>query len=181
MPVWRHIRAIALLPGVVTVLVPAIILFRAGTDSLGLSGSMPALRVALGLAGACFLVVGLTLMIATNRLFAKVGRGTLAPWDAPRQFVAVGIYRHVRNPMMCGVFAVLFGEALVAASPPLLEWNAIVVALNLIYIPLVEEPGLARRFGRSYEVYRQNVPRWIPRLKPWQPPAGSDTRAETGH
>jgi protein-S-isoprenylcysteine O-methyltransferase Ste14 len=37
------------------------------------------------------------------------------------------------------------------------------VILNLIYIPLVEEPRLERRFGKDYRLYQQNVPRWIPR------------------
>jgi len=38
----------------------------------------------------------------------------------------------------------------------------------MIYIPLGEEPGLAKRFGDDYHLYKQNVPRWIPRLTPWE-------------
>ena len=30
-----------------------------------------------------------------------------------------------------------------------------------------EEPTLARRFGAEYEEYCRNVPRWLPRLRPW--------------
>lgn len=37
------------------------------------------------------------------------------------------------------------------------------------YIPLLEEPGLERRFGAAYRLYRRIVPRWIPRLRPWVP------------
>ena len=36
-----------------------------------------------------------------------------------------------------------------------------------VYIPLAEEPGLARRFGYEYLAYQRNVPRWIPRVRPW--------------
>jgi len=42
------------------------------------------------------------------------------------------------------------------------------VLVNAIYIPLVEEPGLERRFGDDYFLYKKNVPRWIPRLRPWE-------------
>jgi protein-S-isoprenylcysteine O-methyltransferase Ste14 len=37
----------------------------------------------------------------------------------------------------------------------------------MIYMPMVEEPGLVKRFGKEYEEYRRHVPRWLPRLEPW--------------
>jgi protein-S-isoprenylcysteine O-methyltransferase Ste14 len=40
-----------------------------------------------------------------------------------------------------------------------------VFAVNAVYFPLVEEPGLRRRFGADYEAYRAAVPRWLPRLR----------------
>ena len=80
------------------------------------------------------------------------------------------MYRRVRNPMISGVICVLLGEGLLLGSRPLLAWCLAVGLLNAVYIPLVEEPGLLRRFGDEYRIYRQNVPRWIPRRRPWQPP-----------
>jgi protein-S-isoprenylcysteine O-methyltransferase Ste14 len=41
--------------------------------------------------------------------------------------------------------------------------------LNTVYFIFSEEPGLERRFGSEYNEYKKNVPRWIPRLKPWRP------------
>lgn len=41
--------------------------------------------------------------------------------------------------------------------------------LNHFYFIFHKEPGLAKRFGEEYEEYCRNVPRWIPRWKPWQP------------
>lgn len=55
------------------------------------------------------------------------------------------------------------------SSTPLLGWFLGFVLLNLIYIPVLEEPGLERRFGEAYRAYKRNVPRWIPRLRPWTP------------
>ena len=30
--------------------------------------------------------------------------------------------------------------------------------------------GLMARFGQRYLLYKQNVPRWLPRVRPWIPP-----------
>jgi protein-S-isoprenylcysteine O-methyltransferase Ste14 len=107
-------------------------------------------------------------MVATLRLFVTVGKGTLAPWNPPQRLVVRGVYRHVRNPMIAGVFFVLLGEVVLAASLPLLVWFAVFVVVNAVYIPLVEEEGLVKRFGDDYLTYKQNVPRWVPRLRPWE-------------
>ena len=63
----------------------------------------------------------------------------------------------------------LLGEAALLGSLPLLLWAAAVFAVNAVYLPLVEEPGIRRRFGAEYDAYRADVPRWIPRLRPWEP------------
>ncbi len=44
---------------------------------------------------------------------------------------------------------------------------AVFFAINAVYFPLSEEPGLRRRFGDEYDEYARNVPRWIPRLRRW--------------
>jgi protein-S-isoprenylcysteine O-methyltransferase Ste14 len=90
-----------------------------------------------------------------------------------------GVYRHVRNPMIAGVFFVLLGEAACGAALPLAVWAAVFIVGNLIYMPLVEEPGLVKRFGEDYEEYRRNVPRWFPRKTAWVPAArtSDDPRA----
>lgn len=81
-----------------------------------------------------------------------------------------GPYRYVRNPMISGVLLVLFGEALILLSRAHLMWALTFLAINAVYIPLLEEPLLASRFGSAYDEYRRNVPRLFPRLRPWQPP-----------
>jgi protein-S-isoprenylcysteine O-methyltransferase Ste14 len=83
--------------------------------------------------------------------------------------VIVGPYRYVRNPMITGVTLVLLGEAALLGSLGILVWAAVFLALNAIWMPLVEEPGLADRFGDEYAEYRRNVPRWVPRRTPWTP------------
>ena len=162
----RHLLAIAILPFTVAVLVPVWIAQRYGvTVTLGRSVG----PVFLQLAGLALLCLGLVLFIASLLRFATDGKGTLAPWDPPRLFVARGPYQYVRNPMISGVILVLCGEAFALLSPPHAVWAAGFATLNLIYIPLIEEPQLERRFGDSYREYRRRVRRFIPRLRPWRP------------
>ncbi len=162
----RHLLSVMLLPFTVAVLVPVWIARRYAV-SLALGGL--AGLVALQVLGLAFLGVGLLLFLASLKRFATEGKGTLAPWDPPRALVLRGPYRFVRNPMISGVIFVLFGEALVLLSWPHGAWAAAFLALNLIYIPLVEEPQLERRFGEPYREYRRHVRRFLPRLRPWNP------------
>lgn len=162
---WKHLRAIVLLPGMVTIIIPAII-YRNGLATF--ADSLPAVLVLLvRLLGVILFAPGLFLIFKTASLFATQGRGTLAPWDPPQKLVVQGIYRHVRNPMISGVCTILLGEALLLTSLSLLIWCVVVVLINAVYIPLVEEPGLGQRFGDDYLNYKRNVPRWLPRLRPW--------------
>ena len=160
MSLARQLAAVGLLPVTVTLVVPGLILWRNGADGGGW---------ALVLVGAVLVTAGVTLVAWTATLFARVGRGTIAPWDPTSRLVVLGPYRHVRNPMISGVLAILLGEAAIFASVPLLLWFAGVFAVNALYLPLVEEPGLRKRFGADYDAYRANVPRWLPRLSPWEP------------
>ena len=97
--------------------------------------------------------------------FAVSGRGTPAPVDPPKELVARGLYRRVRNPMYLGVLLVLAGEALLLASATLLWYTAAVCACFNLFVLLYEEPALRRKFGAAYEGYCAAVPRWLPRLR----------------
>ena len=97
--------------------------------------------------------------------FLKQGRGTPAPVDPPKELVAAGFYRYVRNPMYVGIFLVLLGHFLWFKFPGLLVYLAIVFLIVHLFVTLYEEPTLKQKFGTSYEKYIRNVPRWIPRFK----------------
>lgn len=152
----RQFRAIVLLPGMVTVVIPALIVWRAGVD----------IEIWPALFGATLFLLGLGLVAWTVTLFVTDGRGTLAPWDPTTKLVVRGPYRLVRNPMITGVALILAGEALFFSSWGIAILLAAFVAVNAVYFPLVEEPGLRRRFGAEYEAYCARVPRWLPR--PWR-------------
>lgn len=148
----RHLAAIVLLPGTVTVVVPALLL-----DDADLA------QWPLAALGAALLAAGLGMIAWTVSLFVRIGRGTLAPWDPTSRLVVRGPYRYVRNPMISGVLAVLLGEAALFGSLAVLAWWAFVFALNAVYFVLIEEPDLRDRFGAEYEAYAARTPRWLPR------------------
>jgi protein-S-isoprenylcysteine O-methyltransferase Ste14 len=148
----RHLVAIVVLPGTVTVFIPALLLADADFAPWPLA-----------LLGAALITVGVGMIAWTVSLFVRIGRGTLAPWDPTSRLVVRGPYRHVRNPMISGVLAVLLGEAALFGSLAVLAWWATVFAINAVYFVGVEEPGLRDRFGAEYEAYAARVPRWIPR------------------
>jgi len=144
-----------LLPGTVTIVVPALILWRWGSD----------VQPVTAILGALLVAAGLFLVASTIRLFVVVGRGTLAPWDPTASLVANGPYRYVRNPMITGVATILAGQALFFRSWGIAIELAVFVLVNALYFPFVEEPGLRRRFGTEYEEYCARVPRWLPRVR----------------
>jgi len=87
-------------------------------------------------------------------------------WTHRGDLVVRGLYRYVRNPMYLSVTAIILGEALLAWSRSLvLYWAVWFLGANLFVIGY-EDPTLRRRFGQSYELYTQQVGRWLPRLKP---------------
>jgi protein-S-isoprenylcysteine O-methyltransferase Ste14 len=173
MRLWRHLLALILLPGTATIVVPAVIIRSSGMEiGWGLSSALQLLPVLLG---AALLAVGLALFVSTVALFAGTGQGTLAPWDQTQRLVVRGPYRHVRNPMVSGVIFVLLAEATVCGSFSILVWALLFSLVNMVYIPLSEEPGLENRFGDDYRLYKQHVPRWLPRVRPWELPPVTTT------
>jgi protein-S-isoprenylcysteine O-methyltransferase Ste14 len=165
----KHLRDIAVLPGMVTLVVPALIMRATGPMNVGWGLGGAAVFVPFAL-GAALVAAGLWMWARTVLLFASYGSGTLAPWEPTQSLVVRGPYRHVRNPMISAVIAILFGEAAIYGSFALLVWALGFWGLNLIYIPQVEERALEARFGEQYREYKSKVPRWIPRRSPWPPP-----------
>lgn len=164
--VLRHLLSILLLPFMVVVGAPFWILTSFEASDSQWSNGTPIAIAAIAI-GALFVVGGFGMFSWCLRLFMRVGQGTLAPWDPTRKLVAVGPYRHVRNPMISGVVCILIGEALVSGSWLIGAWAVIFLAMNHLYFLAIEEPGLEARFGEAYCLYKTHVPRWIPRRTPW--------------
>ena len=122
--------------------------------------SLPSWLVPVGLLLAC---AGGLVAAACIATFVTIGHGTPAPFDPPREFVARGPYRYVRNPMYLGAAAVLLGAGLFVASPSIVLLALGFLLLMHLIVVLHEEPALAARFGDNYLHYKATVHRWWPR------------------
>ena len=110
-------------------------------------------------------VLGGAILLWSFWNFLHEGRGTPAPVDPPKELVAVGFYRYVRNPMYVGILAAIIGHFLWFGYWNLLMYAGVVFMAFHTFVTYYEEPTLKRKFGAAYEDYLRNVPRWIPRLR----------------
>jgi protein-S-isoprenylcysteine O-methyltransferase Ste14 len=113
------------------------------------------------------LAAGVAPLAESARRFIYAGRGTLVPTTPTERLVVSGFYRFVRNPMYVGLLIALAGEALLFERRVVLAYMAIVWLATHLFVCFYEEPALTRRYGDEYLRFKQNVPRWLPRLSPW--------------
>jgi protein-S-isoprenylcysteine O-methyltransferase Ste14 len=119
--------------------------------------------------GALMIAPGLPVLLDSFARFAFRGLGTPAPIAPPQRLVVTGLYRHVRNPMYVAVSLLIFGQGLLFGSVRLLQYGLVVWLGFFAFVVLYEEPALSRKFGKEYEAFCIQVPRWIPRLKALEP------------
>jgi protein-S-isoprenylcysteine O-methyltransferase Ste14 len=122
---------------------------------------------ALRVVGALLIIAGIVTLIDVFARFVRDGAGTPSPAAPTTHLLVSGAFRHLRHPMYVATATVIVGEALAFAQPILLLGAAVYLTAMATLVHTVEEPRLARRFGASYEAYRQAVPGWIPRIRPY--------------
>jgi protein-S-isoprenylcysteine O-methyltransferase Ste14 len=123
------------------------------------------------LAGAALVLLGLIPLVESFARFAWKGFGTPAPIAPTTKLVVTGFYRRVRNPMYIGVVTIVLGEGLILSDVRLVVLAAGLWLLFHLFVLVYEEPALTRSFGDDYAAFKANVPRWLPRLTPWDGPA----------
>jgi protein-S-isoprenylcysteine O-methyltransferase Ste14 len=144
-------------------IIPALLLFYYQTLSF-----YRQISAAFILPGAALFLVGLYLLVETSWAISKIGEGSIMPWYPAQNLVISGSYAYARNPMIGGALLVLAGEALLFDSGAILVYMFIFFIINDIYFNLVEEPALEKKFADRYREYKKNVPKWLPRRKPWR-------------
>jgi len=102
--------------------------------------------------------IGLLLIIWSQLNFFKV-KGTPVPFNPPPKLVTAGPYAYVRNPMLSGIFILLFGIAFAFRSISLLFiFTPLFIIINVMEIKAVEEPELEMRLGKDYLEYKKKTP-----------------------
>jgi protein-S-isoprenylcysteine O-methyltransferase Ste14 len=92
--------------------------------------------------------------------------GTPVPANPPPRLVASGPYAYSRNPMLAGVFALLFGLGVLLESASLLfVFTPLFISLNAWELKAIEEPELVKRLGQEYIEYRKRTPMFFPRAR----------------
>lgn len=152
----RNLIFTILQPGVVTVLIPYLLLRNAEDKTF-----FPASWTIWHYAGALIMILGFSILISCILRFATEGKGTISPVDPTQKLVAKGLYRYSRNPMYVGAMIALIGEAVFWQSIVLAIYAAIVFISFNLFIIFHEEPRLKRDFGTEYELYFQKVRRWL--------------------
>jgi protein-S-isoprenylcysteine O-methyltransferase Ste14 len=156
------VRAFFIVPFNVLLVIPALILWGTHELKLGNPWDIAFYPLSVG-SGALIMILGVWAVIRSVIDLTHEGEeGTPLPWDPPTKFRSSGIYRVTRNPMVSCVSLILLSEALLFGSMALFCWCGFFVTVNLIYIPIVEEPELEKRYGEGYLEYKKRVPRWIP-------------------
>ena len=108
------------------------------------------------------MILGIILMSLCVGAFGLWGGGT-PPLLAPtKQLVAVGPYRCVRNPIHIGQVIFFNGLGLYFRSAVTVLFSLARLLFCQLYVVLIEEGSLKRKFGTAYELYWETVPRWIP-------------------
>lgn len=111
------------------------------------------------------LSMGLFLMLWSILHFIKV-KGTPVPFNPPPKLVTTGPYSYIRNPMLSGVFILMFGFGILFRSISLVfVFTPLFILLNFLELKTIEEPELEKRLGKDYSKYKKRVPMFFPRFK----------------
>jgi protein-S-isoprenylcysteine O-methyltransferase Ste14 len=106
------------------------------------------------------------ILIGWSVLFFVKAKGTPVPLNPPPELVTTGPYAHVRNPMLAGVFALLFGiGGLLGSASLLVLFTPLFILVNVWELKVIEEPELLKRLGQDYYDYRESTPMFFPGLR----------------
>jgi protein-S-isoprenylcysteine O-methyltransferase Ste14 len=96
--------------------------------------------------------------------FLKV-KGTPVPLNPPPQLVNSGPYAYTRNPMLTGIFLLMFGIGFwIGSFSLILVFTPLFILVNTLELKIIEEPELERRLGKEYIEYKKKTPMFIPGL-----------------
>ncbi len=114
--------------------------------------------------GGVLLVLGVVAVGWCNKNFFKA-HGTPVPLNPPQELVCVGPHAVIRNPILAGLFAAMFGVGFLMNSISLVAFfTPLFILVNVVEIKMIEEPELEKRFGDSYLEYKKRTPMFFPRL-----------------
>jgi protein-S-isoprenylcysteine O-methyltransferase Ste14 len=107
-------------------------------------------------------LLALFLIVWSVKDFLKA-KGTPVPFNPPSKLVTTGPYAYTRNPMLTGVFFLLFGFGTLFGSVFLLiVFTPLFILVNVWELKSIEEPELEKRLGEDYIEYQRTIPMFFP-------------------
>jgi protein-S-isoprenylcysteine O-methyltransferase Ste14 len=159
----RALLQVIAFSGIVIWLLPAVAIDASGTGwrhPLELSPWLRSLVVQV-------LAVPAILGLSAVQEFVSRGGGTPVPYDPPRRIVVSGAYAYVANPMQLSATVLLLGLGVCVGN----AWVGATGIMAYLYSSGIaawdENADLGERFGEAWPRYRGEVPKWIPRWRPW--------------
>lgn len=139
-----------------------------GIDSPNLNANLWSSFLGIGELGMMIsMILGYALLFVGIGLFIQ-GWRELYRARQEKRLVTTGLYGFVRHPQYTGLFIGLFGEGVV-------HWPTIfsvaifpVIVLAYYLLALSEEKKVIAQFGEEYNVYKEQVPMFIPRPGQWK-------------
>lgn len=110
-----------------------------------------------------FVIMGVCLWLWALWQFVKA-KGTPVPFNPPKKLITTGPYVYMRNPMLAGVFLMLFGLGILLHSLSLtFIFTPIFILCSILEFKLIEEPELEKRLGMEYIEYKAITPLIFPK------------------
>ncbi|MDD5288477.1 MAG: isoprenylcysteine carboxylmethyltransferase family protein [Dehalococcoidales bacterium] len=110
------------------------------------------------------LAIGVPMVVWTIVRLIRT-KGSPIPFNPPPTIVVDGLYGIVRNPMHLGWTLVIIGIGVLMQSFILLfVFIPLFIIVHILYIKLIEEKELEKKFGQAYLDYKKRVPMFVPKL-----------------
>jgi protein-S-isoprenylcysteine O-methyltransferase Ste14 len=91
-----------------------------------------------------------------------ISKGTPAPINPPKKLITGGPYTYSRNPMIGGIFMMMFAAGIYLGSPLMVfVFTPLYMLIHIKSLSGVEEPELEKRFGEEYRNYKARTPRFF--------------------
>ncbi len=130
------------------------------TSWINKSAGLPGLILpSIYLIGVLFLVIGFDFRYSAFKRIFRLNN-SFHPKYAPEHLITGGVFGISRNPAYLGILLMFFGAFLLDINL-LMAIVLILAFIRLNQMAGYEERVLAKKFGKSYSIYRGKVRRWI--------------------
>lgn len=150
--------------GMIFAIIPSLIMQAMGGD-WGLP-DRPAWSTALA---AVALPVASVIGVAANQMLCLQGGGTPIPLDPTKRLVRTGIYAYLSNPMQLSAALIWVILGLYLQN----VWVSAAAGMAWVFVQGMvrwhHRHDLLKRFPNGWPEYKDNVPEWMPRWRPWVP------------